>query len=202
MGAPLGLGLFDGGPRRFYYGDTGSQFVNLYERTPTSPWPVIVTIHGGAWQDKEDLSILEPIREISAGRGLRSGIEYRRGGEPGGGWPGTFEDVAPRWTCWPTHPTMSVDGDRSVLGHSAGAHRRCGRPRERTSGATCPAPIPRWCPGTRSGYAGIPDVVACVDEDLVDGACAEVMGASPEEEPDRYSIGSPESGCRSVSPRP
>lgn len=55
---------------------------------------MIVTIHGGFWQAKYDLYENNPICEDLAERGFATwNIEYRRVGEVGGGWPGTFNDV-------------------------------------------------------------------------------------------------------------
>src|SRR5262245_64343849 len=68
---------------------------------------------------------MEPLAEALAGEGVATwNIEYRRVGNEGGGWPGTFLDVAHATdhvkTLAATHP---IDLSRVVvLGHSAGGH--------------------------------------------------------------------------------
>jgi acetyl esterase/lipase len=49
---------------------------------------------------------------------ITANLEYRRVGQPGGGWPGTFEDVAAGIKAASEH----VGGAAVVVGHSAGGH--------------------------------------------------------------------------------
>ncbi|WP_294253753.1 alpha/beta hydrolase [uncultured Sphingomonas sp.] len=60
------------------------------------PFPVAVLIHGGCWDaTRGDLRDTGPLAEALAARGIATwNIEYRRSGNPGGGWPGTFDDIA------------------------------------------------------------------------------------------------------------
>ena len=53
-----------------------------------------MNIHGGYWRAKYDLKHAGHLCAALTARGLATwNVEYRRVGNPGGGWPGTFEDV-------------------------------------------------------------------------------------------------------------
>lgn len=90
------------------------------------PFPVAVVIHGGCWlAEMEDMTGLAPLADALTRRGIATwNIEYRRVGNPGGGWPGTFEDVA----AGVDHLRSLAKRNRldlkrvTVVGHSAGAH--------------------------------------------------------------------------------
>jgi acetyl esterase/lipase len=114
---------------RSLYGTDPQQFGELWlpSARPTGDLsPVIIMIHGGCW--RADLTGLE-LTDYLAAALKRSGfavwnIEYRRLGHIGGGWPGTFADVAAaidhlRVLAGP----HSLDLNRVLLsGHSAGGH--------------------------------------------------------------------------------
>lgn len=184
VGTAAACGLFgDDGPDRIAYGEAGSQFGELYVPR-AQPRGTIVLVHGGEWADAEDLSLIRPVAEDLHRRGhVVWNIEYRRVGEPGGGWPGTFEDVGAAIdhlaVLAEQHP---IDLRRVVVvGHSAGgtlALWDAGR-----DGAVAPV-------GTLS-LAGCTDLEACVDEDLLAGACARLLGGTPDEVADRYRQASP-----------
>ncbi|MEP6509189.1 MAG: alpha/beta hydrolase [Gemmatimonadales bacterium] len=77
------------------YGIEPFQFGELRLPKGRGPFPVAVIIHGGCWLKQYDLK--HAAREATAL--TKSGIatwtiEYRRADEFGGGWPGTFDDVA------------------------------------------------------------------------------------------------------------
>ncbi|WP_238422782.1 S9 family peptidase [Gordonia sp. 'Campus'] len=86
--------------------------------------PLVVLIHGGAWQSALGADIFEPLAQDLAGRGMAVyNIEYRRVGS-GGGWPTTFRDVASALDHVAVvdreFPQIDTD-DELVVGHSAGA---------------------------------------------------------------------------------
>lgn len=90
------------------------------------PHPVAIIIHGGCWVTKfADARYMKPLAE-----GLRTDgfatwtIAYRRADEPGGGWPGTFLDVAAiSAVLRDLAPRYRLDLTRVIAsGHSAGAH--------------------------------------------------------------------------------
>ncbi|WP_416148295.1 alpha/beta hydrolase family protein [Salipaludibacillus sp. HK11] len=180
------------------YGDHPSQFGVL--RTPklSGCYPVIITIHGGFWQSKYDLEENNPIAEDLARRGYATwNIEYRRIGENGGGWPGTFNDVIDA-VNYLTEVDQDFQLDLSnviVLGHSAGGHlalwlaSRSGRNQTDELGNPLLVPIKSVI-----SLAGVSDLGAMWkdhDEKGISSPVVSFIGGTPEEEPDRYSFASP-----------
>jgi acetyl esterase/lipase len=83
------------GAQRFSYGSDPSQFGELRLPQTKGPYPVVVVIHGGCWYSEYDLSYLENFNARLTRLGVATwSLEYRRIGNPGGGWPGTFTDVS------------------------------------------------------------------------------------------------------------
>jgi acetyl esterase/lipase len=78
------------------YGPLPQQFAELWLPDGAGPHPLVVMIHGGCWT--KGIANLEIMNY--AAEDLRKGgiavwnIEYRGVDEPGGGYPGTFQDVA------------------------------------------------------------------------------------------------------------
>lgn len=108
------------------YGPGLQQFGELWLPTGQGPFPVVVLIHGGCWQaDLPGTELMDYLAADLRDRGYAVwNLEYRRIGHPGGGWPGTFTDVATgldhlRTIAGP----RGLDLSRVVLvGHSAGGH--------------------------------------------------------------------------------
>jgi len=89
------------------------------------PHPVAIVIHGGYWRARYDLKEVEHLCEAVTRRGLATwSLEYRRIGNPGGGWPGTLDDVRTGAAHLEKIATeRSLDLKRVVaMGHSAGGH--------------------------------------------------------------------------------
>src|SRR5699024_7173940 len=89
------------------------------------PSAIIVTIHGGFWQSKYDLFENDPICEDLTKRGFATwNIEYRRVGEDGGGWPGTFNDLVSAINHLSAlQQSYPIDlSNVIIIGHSAGGH--------------------------------------------------------------------------------
>ena len=110
---------------RIAYGPSSSQFGKLHVPAGAGPHPVVVLVHGGFWRDAYDLSLMDPLSADLVARGFATwNIEYRRLGEPGGGWPGTADDVAAAVDHLDDLANdHALDLDRvSVVGHSAGGH--------------------------------------------------------------------------------
>jgi acetyl esterase/lipase len=80
---------------------------------------VAVLIHGGFWRTPYGPDLMAPLAHDLKARGWQPVcLSYRRLGEAGGGWPGTFDDV--RDAVAELH---DVGADRiAVIGHSAGGH--------------------------------------------------------------------------------
>ena len=80
---------------RIKYGDGPQQFAELRLPKGQGPFPVMVLIHGGCWQNAFDYIYITRLAAWLTQRGIATWtIEYRRLGDEGGGWPGTFLDVA------------------------------------------------------------------------------------------------------------
>ncbi len=90
------------------------------------PHPIAIVIHGGCWVTKfADARYMKPLAEGLRRDGFATWtIAYRRADEPGGGWPGTFLDVASMSAALrDIAPRFRLDLTRVIAsGHSAGAH--------------------------------------------------------------------------------
>jgi acetyl esterase/lipase len=115
---------------RVAYGDDPSQFgeLRLPRRGGTAATagkrhPVVIVIHGGCWYAEYDLRHLSNFSDALTRAGVATwNLEYRRLGQTGGGWPGTFQDVGRGAdhlrVLARAHP---LDLERVVVvGHSAG----------------------------------------------------------------------------------
>jgi acetyl esterase/lipase len=112
--------------QRIQYGLSPSQFGDLWLPAGAGPHRVVVLIHGGCWLAQlPGLDMTAYAAEDLRQHGIAVwNIEYRRLGEPGGGYPGSFEDVANAadWlrTLAKTYPLTLASV--VALGHSAGGH--------------------------------------------------------------------------------
>lgn len=107
------------------YGDQPRQFGHL--RLPDAPGPhrVLVVIHGGCWLSFADLRHLDEFSQAFTDAGWATwSVEYAPVDEEGGGWPGTFLDVADGIDHLRSiADDHDLDLDRvAVIGHSAGGH--------------------------------------------------------------------------------
>src|SRR5260370_4398053 len=110
---------------RLAYGPEYLQFGELYLPGEPGPHPTVLLIHGGYWRARYGLDLMTGLAEDLAARGYAAwNIEYRRVGDPGGGWPGTLLDVAFAADYLRIlAPTYSLNLQRVVpIGHSAGGH--------------------------------------------------------------------------------
>ncbi|PAD67087.1 alpha/beta hydrolase [Bacillus sp. 7586-K] len=107
------------------YGEHPSQFGELRKPKSSILCPVVVLIHGGFWQSKYHLEENHPIADDLTRRGYATwNIEYRRVGESGGGWSGTFNDVIAAINHLSNlKESYLLDLSNVVIvGHSAGGH--------------------------------------------------------------------------------
>lgn len=108
------------------YGRKVNQLVDLWLPAAPPPRPVVLMIHGGCWQsDVADRRIMSWIADDLRHRGIAVwNIEYRGVDRKGGGYPGTFEDVAAAAdTLRAQAGRHELDTRRIVtVGHSAGGH--------------------------------------------------------------------------------
>ena len=87
--------------------------------------PVVVFVHGGWWKAAYGLNYGGHLCEALRQSGIATwSLEYRRVGNDGGGWPGTFQDVAAGFeyltTLAESYPLNL--GKVLAMGHSAGGH--------------------------------------------------------------------------------
>jgi len=81
---------------RIAYGPDSLQFGDLRLPNGAGPHPVAIVIHGGCWVHayaavQNSSALADALRD----EGFATwNVEYRRRDNPGGGWPGTFQDVA------------------------------------------------------------------------------------------------------------
>lgn len=107
------------------YGQHRSQYGVLRLPERKERCPVVVMIHGGFWKSRYDLEENNPIAEDLTSRGYATwNIEYRRVGEEGGGWTGTFNDVidAINHLLQLKEPYRLDLSNIMIVGHSAGGH--------------------------------------------------------------------------------
>lgn len=111
---------------RIAYGTEPAQIVDLFLPKARGPHPVVVLIHGGCYlAEYQGLAQTSGLAADLAKRGYAVwNIEYRKLGEPGAGYPGTFLDVADAVDRLRTEaPRYKLDTRRIVaVGHSAGGH--------------------------------------------------------------------------------
>lgn len=180
---------------RIAYGDDPLQFGELRLPEGPGPHPVAVLLHGGCWLSEFDLAYFRILAAAVTETGIATWtLEYRRVGNPGGGWPGTFQDVARGAdhlrVLARSHP---LDLERVVgMGHSAGGHLAlwlAGRAKlaEREP-FRAENPV---LPGAVLGLAPAPDLAYLHRQAACGGGVDKLLGGSPESQPERYAMGSP-----------
>jgi acetyl esterase/lipase len=109
-----------------HYGPAPSQTAELFLPKGKAPHPVVVLLHGGCFlKEFEGFPQTSALAADLAGRGYAVwNVEYRKLGEPGAGYPGTFQDVATAVDRLRAEaPKYGLDLRRVVaVGHSAGGH--------------------------------------------------------------------------------
>jgi acetyl esterase/lipase len=177
------------------YGTAPQQLAELRLPEGPGPHPVLVVIHGGCWEAPWGLDHVRSFCAALAAEGLATwSLEYRRLGDPGGGWPGTFEDVAAGADhlrdVARDHP---LDLERVVaVGHSAGGHLAlwlAGRPRlPPTTPLHGDDPLPLR--GVVS-LAGVPDLLEGAEREVCGEAIPRLLGGPPGAREDRLRLASP-----------
>jgi acetyl esterase/lipase len=108
------------------YGPAPSQVAELFLPKGKGPHPVVVLLHGGCFlKELEGFPQTSALAADLAARGYAVwNVEYRKLGEAGAGYPGTFQDVATAIDRLRSEaPKHDLDLGRVVaVGHSAGGH--------------------------------------------------------------------------------
>jgi acetyl esterase/lipase len=165
------------------YGSDPLQFGELRLPAGNAKAPLIVLIHGGCWLSAYNLDHTRGFAAALVKEGYAVwSPEYRRLGDAGGGWPGTFDDIALATDYVPTLAAANARIDLSrviTMGHSAGgqlavwAASRTDAKALKVKGAV--------------SLAGILDMATYGEET---GSCNasvhRLLGGSASEQPDRY----------------
>ncbi len=180
---------------RISYGSDSLQFGELRLPAGDGPHPVAVVIHGGFWRAAYSLDHIGHLATALTEAGVATwSLEYRRIGDPGGGWPGTFEDVgAGADFVRQLAKSAALDlGRIAAIGHSAGGHlalwlaSRSELPRGIPLAVNDPLPL--------SGIvslAGVADLRRAWELELSNTVVADLLGGSPADVTERYRLTSP-----------
>jgi len=193
-------------PARHAYGDGASQFGELWlPAAAGNAAPIVVLIHGGCWLAQFDVTHIRPLAAALRDSGYAVWApEYRRLGEPGGGWPGTFEDIVTAIDFLRVLPVAPgrIDTSRVIfVGHSAGGHLALWAGARAKPGADTPfSSKDALSPVGIIGLAAITDLDAYAQGDSsCQQATTRLLGGGPDQVPSRYEVASP-AGLRLSAP--
>lgn len=147
-----------------------------------APAPLVIFIHGGCWLNEYTIEHSLPLTSALAAAGYAVwSLEYRRTGDPGGGWPGTFADILAGIKYITEASDYPIARDRFVLtGHSAGGHLAL---LAGTQTPTATAVI---------GLAAITDIAAYArGSNSCEAVTSAFMGAEPDAAPVSYRAANP-----------
>jgi acetyl esterase/lipase len=188
---------------RVAYGGDANQFLDLRLAKGEGRHGLAIVIHGGYWRARYDLGYMGHLCAALTARGIgTANLEYRRVGNSGGGWPGTFADVRAAYQFLTQlsgkNVSGSIAGDVSkgdvsknvrwyefdlrrvvVIGHSAGGQLGlCLAARE--SGVKAAVSL-----------AGVVDLQRAYELHLSSDAVVEFLGGTPAEVGDHYKEADP-----------
>jgi acetyl esterase/lipase len=165
------------------YGPDPAQVYDVRLPGPSAPRRSlsVVVVHGGFWRPEYDRGHASMQAQAFADAGYPTAVlEYRRPGMPGGGWPGTPEDIAAALAAVRRDPDVSR-GALVLVGHSAGGQL-----------VTWSAAQP-WAHGLRGvvSLAGVLDLERGAQTGVGSGAIETLLGGGPGEVPDAYAEADP-----------
>ncbi|HXW91455.1 MAG TPA: alpha/beta hydrolase [Terriglobales bacterium] len=108
---------------RLAYGSDPNQFGEIRLPQDKGPFPIVMNLHGGFWKARYDLLHAGHLCAALTQKGLATwNVEYRRVGNPGAGWPGSFEDIRNAYRFLAQlGKRYHLDSTKVlVMGHSAG----------------------------------------------------------------------------------
>jgi acetyl esterase/lipase len=164
------------------YGTDPAQVYDV--RLPSADAPrrdlAVVVVHGGFWREAYDRGHASRQAQALAHTGYPTAVvEYRRTGMPGGGWPGTADDVRAAIAAIRTDPDLTAP--LVLVGHSAGGQ------------LSTWAAAQTWTHGLRGvvSLAGVLDLSHGQATDVGGDAIGAFLGGTPEEVPDAYAAADP-----------
>lgn len=180
---------------RIAYGPDPLHFGELRLPPGRGPHPVAIAIHGGFWRALFALDYMGHVCKALSEAGMATwNIEFRRIGNAGGGWPGTFQDVA-----------LAADYVRALaqaypldlarviaIGHSAGGQlalwlaARQRIPLGHVLHSDAPLPL-----RAAVSLAGVNDLRRAWELKLSDTVVEQLMGVPPAADSVRYAYASP-----------
>jgi len=170
-----------------FYGKGDLQFGELRLPERPGPHPAIVLIHGGCWLAQHDVAHIRKLAAAFTSEGFATWtLEYRRIGDAGGGWTGTFDDVAAGADfALDLAERFGLDPGRIIVaGHSAGGHLAiwlANRPSQWPAGLR---------PRAVLALAPAADLVYLHGNGVCQEAVNDLMGGTPAEYPERYRLAS------------
>ena len=169
---------------RLSYGDAPQQFGDLFLPKQSGRGALVMNVHGGYWKNKYDLTHASRFCRALADSGIAVWcIEYRRVGDPGGAWPGTFEDMLSAWKTLPRIAKQhSLNLARTAIcGHSAGGQLALALASRHLEH---PAKL-------AVSLAGVVDLQKAYDLHLSNDAVVKFMGGAPAQVPEHYAEADP-----------
>lgn len=168
---------------RIPYGRDSQQFGDFRIPPGRGPHPLLIFIHGGFWKAQYNLLHTGHLCAALKSAGVATwNLEYRRIGDPGGGWPGTLEDIvhgAEHVRYLANRYPLNLD-HLLAAGHSAGGQ------------------LALWLAAQMAvdlrgviSLAGVADLRRAWALRLSDGIVAKFLGGTPDQVPSRYAAASP-----------
>jgi acetyl esterase/lipase len=162
---------------RAAYGGDSNQVLDLRLPPGKRPRGLVISIHGGYWRAKYDLGYMGHLCAALTAKGIATAnLEYRRVGNAGGGWPGTFADVRAAFQFL-LQSSRQYDFDLGrvvVIGHSAGGQLGLCLAAHETGVKAVIA------------LAGVVDLQRAYALHLSNDAVVEFLGGTPTEVADHY----------------
>ena len=162
------------------YGADAAQVYDVRLPRRVTRTMTVVVVHGGFWRPEYDRGHASRQAQAFADAGFPTAVvEYRRAGMPGGGWPGTPQDIAAAITAIRRDPALAHP--LVLVGHSAGGQL-----------AAWAAAQP-WAHGMRGvvSLAGVLDLAHGQAIGAGGGAIDAFVGGSPAQVPDAYAAADP-----------
>jgi len=176
------------------YGADEHQFAEYWHPGTVSP-SLIILIHGGCWLNEYGLDHIRPLASKLKDSGYAVwSTEYRRVGDEGGGWPGTFEDIADSVNY--TDKLADVNQQaKFVMGHSAGGHLALWA--AAADHLPLESPLSKRIKTEIHGAIGLAAIADIAAYSLGDNSCEivteKLMGGSARARAERYAQASPSS---------